>query len=72
VNLFLIINTLNLIMDISNQKNNTTAVLQPNAKLNKEQNQIYTERFFALTKLIRVSKMISNAKIIRSPKMPKA
>ena len=30
----------------------------------------YTERFYALTKLIRISKMISNAKIISNPKMP--
>jgi hypothetical protein len=59
-------------MEISNQKNTTTEVLQPNTKLSKEQNQVYADRFFALTKLIRVSKMISNAKIIRSPKMPKA
>jgi hypothetical protein len=32
---------------------------------------VYEERFYALTKLIRISKMISNAKIISSPKMPK-
>ena len=29
----------------------------------------HTQRFYALTKLIRISKMISNAKIIRNPKM---
>jgi hypothetical protein len=59
-------------MEILNQKNTTTEVLQPNTKLSKEQNQIYVDRFYVLTKIIRVSKMISNAKIIRSPKIPEA
>ena len=38
-------------------------------RLKKDLATTYTERFYALTKLIRISKMISNAKIIRNPKM---
>ena len=29
----------------------------------------YTQRFYTLTKLIRISKMIANAKIISSPRL---
>lgn len=32
----------------------------------------YTERFYTLMKLIKVSRMISNAKIIHSPHIPNA
>ncbi len=32
----------------------------------------YTERFYTLMKLIKVSRMISNAKIIHSPQIPNA
>ena len=38
-------------------------------KLKKNLATTYTERFYALTKLIRISKMVSNAKIIRNPNM---
>ena len=31
----------------------------------------YTERFYTLMRLIKVSRMISNAKIIQSPNLPK-
>ena len=39
------------------------------ARLKQALNTTYTERFYALTKLIRISKMISNAKIISSPQL---
>jgi hypothetical protein len=32
----------------------------------------YTERFYILMRLIKISTMINNAKIIQSPKLPKA
>ena len=38
-------------------------------RLKKILQTTHTQRFYALTKLIRISKMISNAKIIRNPKM---
>ncbi len=37
------------------------------ARLKAAANKTFTERFYTLTKLIRISKMISNAKIISSP-----
>lgn len=37
------------------------------ARLKEAANATYTERFYTLTKLIRISKMISAAKIISSP-----
>jgi len=37
------------------------------ARLKAAANRTYTEKFYTLTKLIRISKMISNAKIISSP-----
>ena len=37
------------------------------ARLKEAANTTYTERFYTLTKLIRISKMIDNAKIISSP-----
>lgn len=37
------------------------------ARLREAANTTYTERFYTLTKLIRVSKMIGSAKIISSP-----
>ena len=37
------------------------------ARLKEAVNATYTERFYTLTKLIRISKMIGNAKIISSP-----
>ena len=39
------------------------------ARLKAAANATYTERFYKLTKLIRISKMISEAKIISSPVM---
>lgn len=39
------------------------------ARLKAAANSTYTERFYTLTKLIRISKMISAAKIISSPVM---
>ena len=39
------------------------------ARLTAAANTTYTERFYKLTKLIRISKMISSAKIISSPVM---
>ena len=39
------------------------------ARLITAANATYTERFYKLTKLIRISKMISSAKIISSPVM---
>ena len=38
-----------------------------NARLKAAANTTYTERFYRLTKLIRISKMINKAKIISSP-----
>ena len=37
------------------------------ARLKEAVNTTYTERFYTLTKLIRISKMIGSAKIISSP-----
>ena len=37
------------------------------ARLKEAADTTYTERFYTLTKLIRISKMIGNAKIISSP-----
>ena len=37
------------------------------ARLKEAANKTFTERLYTLTKLIRISKMISNAKIISSP-----
>lgn len=37
------------------------------ARVKAAANATYTERFYTLTKLIRISKMISGAKIISSP-----
>lgn len=37
------------------------------ARIKEAANATYTERFYTLTKLIRISKMISGAKIISSP-----
>jgi len=37
------------------------------ARLREAANTTYTERFYTLTKLIRVSKMIGSAKIVSSP-----
>ena len=37
------------------------------ARIKEAANATYTERFYTLTKLIRISKMISAAKIISSP-----
>ena len=37
------------------------------ARLKEAANTTYTERFYTLTKLIRISKMIGSAKIISSP-----
>lgn len=39
-----------------------------NARLKEAAHTSYTERFYTLMKLIKVSKMISGAKIISSPK----
>ncbi len=39
------------------------------ARLKAAANSTYTERFYTLTKLIRISKMISGAKIISAPVM---
>lgn len=39
------------------------------ARLKSAANATYTERFYKLTKLIRISKMIREAKIISSPIM---
>jgi hypothetical protein len=39
------------------------------ARIKAAANSTYTERFYTLTKLIRISKMISGAKIISSPVM---
>ena len=39
------------------------------ARLQAAANATYTERFYKLTKLIRISKMISEAKIISEPIM---
>ena len=39
------------------------------ARLKQALHTTYTERFYTLTKLIRISKMISNAKIISSPQL---
>ena len=41
------------------------------ARLKEVINKTYTERFYTLTKLIRISKMIGNAKIISSPVLKK-
>ena len=40
-----------------------------NARLNEAAQTSYTERFYTLMKLIKVSEMISGAKIISSPKL---
>jgi hypothetical protein len=40
-----------------------------NARLQTAANSTYTERFYTLMKLIKISKMINNATIISSPKM---
>ena len=37
------------------------------SRLKEAANKTYTERFYTLTKLIRISKMIGSAKIIFSP-----
>ena len=37
------------------------------ARLKEAANTTYTEKFYTLTKLIRISKMIGSAKIISSP-----
>ena len=37
------------------------------SRLKAAADRTYTERFYTLTKLIRISKMIGNAKIISSP-----
>ncbi len=39
------------------------------ARIKEAANATYTERFYTLTKLIRISRMISDAKIISSPVM---
>ena len=38
-----------------------------NARLKEAASTTYTKRFYTLTKLIRISKMIGSAKIISSP-----
>ena len=54
-----------------NQKSLSTIINVENIKTTNEQNKMYTQRFYKLIKLIRISKMISNAKIVSSPKIPK-
>jgi hypothetical protein len=54
---------------LQKKMNQTKAALEDDNTI-KALRSTYTQRFYALTKLIRISTMISNAKIIRSPKMP--
>jgi hypothetical protein len=63
------VNAVNLGMESLHQKMNQTKEALENARLIQALQLTYTQRFYALTKLIRISTMISNAKIIRSPKM---
>jgi hypothetical protein len=57
-------------MESLQEKMNQTKEALQNVNLIEALQLTYTQRFYALTKLIRISTMISNAKIIRSPKMP--
>jgi len=41
------------------------------ARIKEASQTSYTERFYTLMKLIKVSNMIRNAKIIHSPQLPK-
>jgi hypothetical protein len=59
-------------MEYLQKKMNQKKEALEDINLIKAQQSTYTQRFYALTKLIRISTMISNAKIIRSPKMPEA
>ena len=56
-------------MDNSPYKIYKSAEELETARLKAAANATYTERFYKLTKLIRISKMISEAKIISSPVM---
>lgn len=54
-------------MENSPYKIYTSAEELETARIKQAANTTYTERFYTLTKLIRISKMISGAKIISSP-----
>lgn len=57
-------------MKIPKEQVGETSIKVKDEDIVSAQNLIYTERFYALTKLIRISTMINNAKIIRFPKIP--
>ncbi len=56
-------------MDKSPYKIYSSKEALENARLQTTANTTYTERFYTLMKLIKISKMINNATIISSPKM---
>ncbi len=56
-------------MDKSPYKIYSSKEALENARLQAAANTTYTERFYTLMKLIKISKMINNANIISSPKM---
>lgn len=56
-------------MDKSPYKIYSSKEALENARLQAAANTTYTERFYMLMKLIKISKTITNAKIISSPKM---